>query len=244
MAGKLMASIVGAAMSHGLHVGFQVNKHQVFYKSCNEGNGCHSVVLPGLRAETLKVYSPTGYASDGQSVYYQSEQLEGVKAKTFHPLGHCWASDQEHLFRYSKRVQGADPSSFRPLGSGEQHDCTYGRDRQSIIVGTHTFPACDAATLRLVTQALGWQKDQRCVYFNGVKIPQADSHSVSAVLTPKQIFTGYVKDNRYVYFMGKVVQAADPKTFRMVSSRCARDRAHHYNLFGRLIASCPYDSAG
>ena len=115
MAGKLAASLVGVVMSQGLHIGFDVNNNQVFYKNCNEGNGCHRVLLPGLRANSLKIYSPNGYATDGRSVYYQADKLQGVDAKSFHPVSSCWGRDHAHVYRYGKLVKGADPSTFRPL---------------------------------------------------------------------------------------------------------------------------------
>ena len=92
---------------------------------------------------------------------------------------------------------------------------------------------------------MGWLVDKQCVYYNGVKVPQADSHSVVAVLTPDHgVCTGYVKDRRHVYLMGKVIPSADAQSFRMISSACAKDQKHYYNLSGRLVSSCSFSNKG
>lgn len=238
MAGNLMTSIVGLALSHWLHVGFYTHNNQVFYRACNESNGCTSELLPGCSANNFKPYSSTDYATDGNAVFFRANRISGADVKTFRPLARCWAGDHSHLFRYDKLVSGADPSSFRPLFYYKQGDCTFGADHQHVIVGSHVHPACDARTLRVVPGALGWQVDKRCVYFDGMKISQVDPHTITAVLTPSRIFTGYVKDRSHVYFMGRQVPVADAKTFRMISSRCAKDHLHHYDLLGDIVASC------
>jgi len=237
MIDKIFSFLAGLFIVHGAHPGFQVKDNRVFYKSCNEGSGCSMVVLKQLNSAALHIFSSTGYASDGQSVYYGTQRLQGVDAKTFTPIGHCWAKDRKHVFQHNRLVQGADASTFRPLYATQGDDCTFGVDKQHIVIGNEIFLACDASSLHLIKYAPTWQADKQCLYYEGRKIQQADPATFTAILTKDKVFTGFAKDKNQVYYMGKVVKHADSGSFRVASPMCVRDNHHFYALDGKVVAA-------
>ena len=83
-----LAFIIYWILNLSFPTGFQVKNNAVYFKSCNEGDGCHIVRLK-LNAKNLHIFSSSGYAKDGEFVYYQGSQLIEADPNTFSVIDHC-----------------------------------------------------------------------------------------------------------------------------------------------------------
>ena len=231
----LIAGIIGIVGYHFNYAGFEVHQHTVTYRHCNEGTGCSIKKLPVLNSDQLHVYSSTGYARDNHTVYYQTDRLNGADAADFSVVDHCWGKDHRHVYQYHRQVAGADPSTFRPLASDMDLGCAYGADRNHVIVGNTSHPACDARTLHAIENTVGWIADNQCIYYDGVRVKGADVATFQPLIDSQNEFTGFAKDKHHVYFLGKILHDADAASFHVKSAACMQDKNHYYDDNGSIM---------
>lgn len=122
--------------------------HYLFTKDANvvEVNG---TVIAGAEPSTFRVLQG-GYARDGRSIFYFTDQVVDADPATFEPLAGSYARDGRHAYWMGGAIQGADPASFRVLNANLECSSDSGRayyqDTPIAGVDPGSFPPGESAT--------------------------------------------------------------------------------------------------
>ncbi len=101
--------IASLAQSHRVSVlsneDFAIANHQVFYQGAEIRDANHA------RFELLERFAR--YATDGESVFYQTKKVMGVDIASAEVINRdMMLKDKHHIYWHHKRVEGADRASF------------------------------------------------------------------------------------------------------------------------------------
>jgi hypothetical protein len=206
--------------------GYKQAGDQMTFESCNEGQGCNSIVVQG--ADVASFESLRGsYAKDNHAVYCFGRAISGALPASFEVLSETYAKDNEHAYFKCKQIPSADASSFVA-----DSNLNYAHDKRDVYILGDPINVCDAASFRLVVDQ--WAVDSQCAYRLGEKLPGAHPRSFSV------LNFWYAKDDTQVYATDvPVIPGADVATFALANQPCdvcARDKNRCYK-FGS-VTSC------
>lgn len=212
--------------------------------------------IEGAHADTLELISEW-FARDRAGVYFKGQRLKGANPAEFELMNDYFGKDGRSVFLYDEVVEGADPASFTVLAEaiGKDINAVYGHGKKMPDVDPNSFSILSeylyyafygrddralyhvkAGKLRklkanlttLEVLAEGWLKDDKSVWWAGMKVSTADP-STFQILS-----THYARDKGQVYFKSfysglKIVEGADPETFIAMEGEYGRDANNRYN---------------
>jgi len=227
------AGLLIDALQWSMHPGYKIKNHAVYFKSCNEGNGCTLIKLKLADPNTFKVLEKFGYAKDDNHVYFQEDIVKGADPASLKVLsgdGGDWAIDKNHVYNDGELVKGADPKTFRVIKT-KSGFYDLGSDKSHIVMSDGANPACDPGSLRQLSSSASWQIDDKCIYYEGKLVKGGDPNSLKVL---DKMAEEYAEDNNHVYYMGKPIIGADVKTFSRLKYDFSKDKNHVY-FFGELV---------
>ena len=199
--------------------GYHHEGDRITFETCNEGNGCTTIVVQGADAASFETLDH-GYARDKRSAYFDGQPVPGALGASFRSLSETYAKDAAHAYYRLAQIAAADVASFEA-----EDNLNYARDKTDIYFQGAPMHVCDLASFRWLSDQ--WEVDDRCAYRNDKKLP--DAHAKSFVA----LNFWYAKDDTQVYSsVAPVVEGADAATFELANAPCevcARDRNRCYN---------------
>lgn len=158
------------------------------------------------------------YVKRNNEIYYKfSEEddsefkVENVDLNTFKILNDKYAKDNKSVyFSGNKSYEDVDSKTFEVLPNN------YSKDKNSVYRPINEWiqkiDGANPKTIKVLNEF--YSKDNKNVFYNEYKIPNADVNSFVAL--DEEI--GYAKDKNSVYYSGTKIENANVKTFKVVST--------------------------
>jgi hypothetical protein len=190
-------------------------------------------------AETFRCYLG-GYGVDKKACYSSAKRLNGADPKTFQVLNFTYAKDATAVWCMGIRIPEADPKSFDVCDDGARMAVDsdtliwygYAKDRKSVwyydFDGKPTLLKKATAASFVSVGDYIHGKDENFVFIGAAVIPKSD------VATWRLLPWPYSCDAKRVFCMNDCVREADPRTFTVLTSGEAKNRA------GRDTKTCFY----
>ncbi|KEZ04261.1 hypothetical protein GQ57_20265 [Burkholderia sp. MSh2] len=124
-----------------------------------DSNLARLVRMPSSAAHALRLAGP--FCTDGFSVWWEAQVLEGADPATFRAIGFSYAIDRNNVWFQADRIDGADLDSFQNLAGS-----IYARDGTCVYAYGKVIPDALPDSLRV----LNWceARDDRQLYVYGI----------------------------------------------------------------------------
>lgn len=148
---------------------------------------------------------------------WRNDTLPGADVATFAQVRNWLGHDNEHVYYKEKLVPGADVASLEPVRQ------PLFKDKNDYYYQATPMHVKDVESFKVTKwfEDDFWAQDAQCVYYDTVRIDDADLPSF------KILEMSTAKDNNHVYYFGRVIPDADPATFEPIkNSVYNRDKSH------------------
>lgn len=187
------------------------------------------------------------FGKDDTAAYYKEYSISGADIKTFTALDRHYAKDANtvyycdeeregqnyYLTKHSviKSIKGAKPATFTILGDGMEG---YAKDSEQAYYGGTGFKVTDVTTLTVINGR--FVKDQYAVYFDQVRVTNADPASFQVVNE------FYAKDAQRVFYYGSYTDKyngihevpCQGSSFSVLAYPYSKDDANAFYLYFKI----------
>jgi hypothetical protein len=152
----------------------------------------------------------SGYATDGNYVYYNDSAIDKADAKTFDVKG-SYGIDDHAVYYNGVKIPDADVHSFKLVAGSDQ----FAKDSTHVFDGSYIVQDADPNSFQTIGySSYGYSKDTTHVFYNDQIIPGADAATFVVIPdngTGATTPTFDAKDAMHTYSYGQVVVAPAKK---------------------------------